>query len=122
MIGFTPQLSTSVWVGYDRDHLLSTADGQIAKRIWAQFTENALSDQEPASFTVPDGVVSVEMDPFTGMLATEDCPTHRVTYFLEGTEPTEPCPSPLEEETSSHEEQDHERENLIDRFFRWFGN
>ncbi|MCK0470003.1 transglycosylase domain-containing protein [Halalkalibacter sp. APA_J-10(15)] len=121
MVGFTPQLSTSVWVGYDRDHLIDSSEAQVAKRIWAQFTEHALEGQNIIPFDVPDGVIGVEMDPFTGLLATEDCPTHRTTYFLEGTEPTTPCPSPTED-AMLNEEQDHDKENIIDRFFRWFGS
>jgi membrane carboxypeptidase/penicillin-binding protein len=43
------------------------------------------------SFPKPDGIVSEEIDPTTGMLATDECPTKRTEYFIEGTQPTEPC-------------------------------
>ncbi|WP_332634605.1 transglycosylase domain-containing protein [Halalkalibacter flavus] len=125
MVGYTPQLVTSVWVGYDSGTNLNQAtDGQYAKKIWANFTEHALNDQEAVDFPIPDGVVGVEMNPLNGLLATEDCPTHRVTYFVEGTEPTKECPKPASdgEEVEAIDEESHEKERFIDRFFRWFGH
>ncbi|MBP3952752.1 transglycosylase domain-containing protein [Bacillus suaedae] len=125
MVGFTPQLVTSVWVGYDKGNLQKPAEGQIAKRIWAQFTEGALKGQLKKEFPVPAGVVGVKMNPENGLLATEDCPTHRVSYFVEGTEPTKPCPPPAADgqpETEVIDEATKEKENLINRLFRWLGN
>ncbi|HOK45027.1 MAG TPA: penicillin-binding protein 1A, partial [Bryobacteraceae bacterium] len=39
----------------------------------------------------PDGVVTVEIDPATGQLATAACPTTRPEVFISGTEPVEIC-------------------------------
>ncbi|MDT8860483.1 penicillin-binding protein 1A [Alkalihalobacillus sp. MEB130] len=125
MVGYTPRLVTSVWVGYDSGTRLNhSTDGQYAKKIWANFTEHALKDQPAEDFPIPDGVVGVEIDPSNGLLATEDCPTHRVTYFVEGTEPTSECPKPASngEEVEAIDEETHEKERFLDRFFKWFGH
>jgi 1A family penicillin-binding protein len=125
MVGYTPQLVTSVWVGFNEGITLDHgAYGQIAKKIWANFTENALKGQPVIPFEKPDGVVGVKMNPHNGLLATEHCPTHRVTYFIEGTEPTKECPPPASngEEVEAIDEETHEKERFLDRFFKWIGH
>jgi 1A family penicillin-binding protein len=93
MIGYTPQLVTAVWSGYDKGEPIDlSAEKSYSKQIWAQFMEEALKGKPVKKFQPPkDGVVGVYVDPANGKLATNDCPVKRKTYFLEGTEPTEYC-------------------------------
>jgi 1A family penicillin-binding protein len=91
MVGFTPELSTAVWVGYDKGREIATADGRRAAPIFAQFTEKALENVPPKIFPIPDGVVSVYVDPQSGKLATSKCPNKVLETFISGTEPTEYC-------------------------------
>ena len=39
----------------------------------------------------PDGIVSVDIDPLSGQLATTACPSARPEYFVSGTQPVEMC-------------------------------
>jgi 1A family penicillin-binding protein len=91
MVGFTPELSTAVWVGYDKDRNISPAESTLAAPIFAEFTEETLESVPPKLFPIPDGVVSVYIDPKTGKLANDDCPNSRMETFVKGTEPTEYC-------------------------------
>ncbi|MFC0186933.1 transglycosylase domain-containing protein [Fictibacillus aquaticus] len=91
MIGFTPQLTASVWVGYDKGEELGKTDTGYSKRIWAQFMEEALQGQPAMSFKKPDGVTAVTVNPANGKLATDSCPVTRISYYKAGTEPTEFC-------------------------------
>lgn len=91
MVGFTPELSTAVWVGYDKGRNITTADGRRAAPIFAQFTEKALENVPPKIFPIPDGVVSVYINPESGKLATTECPEKELDTFIKGTEPTEYC-------------------------------
>ncbi|MCQ6281794.1 transglycosylase domain-containing protein [Bacillus sp. EB600] len=93
MIGFTPQLVTAVWSGYDKGKPIDmVAEKSYAKNIWAQFMEEALKGKPIKDFKPPkDGVVGVYLNPANGKLATSDCPVKRLTYFVKGTEPTEYC-------------------------------
>ena len=91
MVGFTPELSTAVWVGYDKGRNIETADGRRAAPIFAQFTEEALENVPPKIFPIPDGVVSVYVNPQSGKLATAACPEKSLETFINGTEPTEYC-------------------------------
>ncbi|ASA25084.1 transglycosylase domain-containing protein [Paenibacillus donghaensis] len=91
MVGFTPELATAVWVGYDKGRDIETADGRRAAPIFAQFTEKALENVPPKIFPIPDGVVSVYIDPHSGKLATPDCPEKKLETFISGTQPVEYC-------------------------------
>ncbi|MNO35888.1 Penicillin-binding protein 2D [compost metagenome] len=91
LVGFTPELSTAVWVGYDKGKTLGTAESRKAAPIFAKYTEKALEKVPPKIFPIPDHVVSVYIDPASGMLATSDCPDKKLEVFIQGTEPTEYC-------------------------------
>ncbi|RKN85730.1 transglycosylase domain-containing protein [Paenibacillus ginsengarvi] len=91
MVGFTPELSAAVWVGYDRDRVIDSAESYKAAPIFASFIERALEAVPPKLFPVPEQVTSVYIDPATGKLATDKCPGARIETFVKGTEPTEYC-------------------------------
>jgi membrane carboxypeptidase/penicillin-binding protein len=44
-----------------------------------------------SQFTAPAGIVSTQIDPMSGQLATAGCPKVRTEYFIEGTQPVETC-------------------------------
>jgi penicillin-binding protein 1B len=93
-VGFTPELLTVVWVGYDDNRPLGLTGSQAALPIWTDFMKTALAGRPVSTFAVPDGVTVVSIDPETGMLAGPECP-HTVTeVFLVGTEPTDVCVGP----------------------------
>jgi 1A family penicillin-binding protein len=91
MVGYTPELSTAVWVGYDHSQAINSVESVLAAPIFAEFTERTLEPIPPKIFPIPNGVVNVYIDPVSGKLATPDCPDARMEAFIMGTEPTEPC-------------------------------
>lgn len=92
MVGFTPQLTTGVWIGYDQGKEINRInDGSYSKKIWAHYMEDALKDEPAVAFKKPKGVISVLINPKNGKLATKNCPVKRRTYYIKGTEPTEYC-------------------------------
>jgi membrane peptidoglycan carboxypeptidase len=91
MVGFTPELSTAVWLGYDKDTNIGNVESHLAAPIFAEFTEQTLEAIPPKLFTIPDGVVSAYIDPVSGKLSNSDCPNSHAEAFLTGTEPTEYC-------------------------------
>lgn len=121
MIGYTPKLVASVWVGYDKGVTLKhQSEGQVAKRIWANFLKEA-HEEVDATFTIPAGVVAVDIDPTSGLLATNDCPNRKTAYFVKGTEPTKACVSQDKDDQPTKEEKEmEENERLLQRFFKWF--
>nr|WP_237392116.1 PBP1A family penicillin-binding protein [Paenibacillus dendrobii] len=91
MVGYTPELATAVWVGYDKGRDITTMDGHRAAPIFAQFTEKALENVPPKIFAIPNGVVTAYVDKSSGKLASADCPDKKLEVFIAGTEPTEYC-------------------------------
>ena len=92
--GFTSRLLCVVWVGFDDNRELNLEGAHSALPIWTEFMKRAHQYREyrnVTEFTPPDGVVSVEIDPQSGRLATRNCPTVRTEVFITGTQPLESC-------------------------------
>ncbi len=89
--GFTPELLTIVWVGFDDNQILGQSGSQAALPIWTSFTRRALAARPNVPFDVPSGITFAEIDKDTGELATDFCPRTMNEAFLSGTEPTESC-------------------------------
>ena len=92
-VGYTPVLSASVWVGFDDMRSLGHGEtgARAASPAWVSFMKEALhvQDDEDAAgetFRIPDGIITAEIDPATGLLATNK--TDRMTeFFKQGTAP-----------------------------------
>jgi 1A family penicillin-binding protein len=93
-IGFTPEVITGVWMGYDKPRTLGRGftGGAICAPVWERFMKAALKERAVADFVQPEGVVRLAVDPGTGYLAAPGCPARREEFFLSGTEPTDLCP------------------------------
>ncbi|MDH6374804.1 1A family penicillin-binding protein [Paenibacillus sp. PastF-3] len=126
MVGFTPELSTAVWVGYDKGRDITTTDGRRAAPIFAEFTEKALENIPPKIFPIPDGVISVYINPQSGKLATAACPEKELETFISGTEPTEYCDQhgkgPAEDDVQSKVDPAEESRSLWNNIKRWWLN
>ncbi len=92
-VGYTPQVITGVWVGYDKPKPggRGFTGGAVAAPIWERFMRSAVASRPVADFPQPETVISVAIDPRTGLLATMDCPERRDEFFIAGTQPTEYC-------------------------------
>ena len=93
--GFTSDLLCIVWTGFDDNRELDVEGARSALPIWTEFMKRAImlrkySDAKP--FEAPDGVVTVTIDPESGMPATPVCPTKSAEVFIAGTEPVGMCP------------------------------
>ena len=93
--GYTPDLVATAWVGFDDHSSLGTGEtgGRAALPIWLGFMRAALESRPARDFDIPPGVLSVRVDPSTGLLAGSHVPG-RAENFLEGTAPTAEAPPP----------------------------
>jgi len=101
-VGYTPQVITGVWVGYDKPRPggRGFTGGAVAAPIWEQFMRKAVASRAVVDFPRPDTVVSVSIDPVSGKLASPDCPDSREEFYIAGTEPVEYCHKPgVDEQT-----------------------
>jgi len=89
--GFTPELLTVVWVGFDDNQPVGLSGARAALPIWTQFMKTALAGRASVPFDVPEGITFVDIDADTGKLATPNCPKVISESFIAGTEPTQIC-------------------------------
>ncbi len=92
--GFTSELLTVVWVGFDDYRDLGLEGGKSALPIWTEFMKRAakIPGYDSASpFQPPAGITTAEIDPETGQLASPNCAEVRNEYFIAGTEPLAYC-------------------------------
>jgi penicillin-binding protein 1B len=95
--GYTSNLLCIVWVGYDDYSDIRLSGALTAAPIWTEFMKKAValpqySDVKP--FGQPTGVVDVQLDKATNLLATPACPETYTAAFIAGTEPNQTCDQP----------------------------
>jgi penicillin-binding protein 1B len=81
--------------GFDDNRQLDLEGAHSALPIWTEFMKRALqyrAYRNARPFVAPDGIVSVEIDPESGMLATPYCPTTITEVYISGTQPVTSCP------------------------------
>ncbi len=90
-VGYTPQLVAGIWVGHDqpRSGGKGFTGGAVAAPLWEQFMRQALKSRPAVDFPQPESVVSVVIDPKTGLLAAPEGPRQRLEFFVSGSEPLE---------------------------------
>jgi len=82
--GFTPDIVTTVWVGYDQERSLGeTEEGaRTALPIWVDFMHHALQDVPERSRPMPSGLVTLRISPETGVLASAENPNAILETFM----------------------------------------
>jgi len=90
-IGYTPQIVTGVWVGFDKERSIGKGEvgGRAALPIWAEYMKAAHEGLPEMTFATPEGIVFASIDSDTGKLASANTKNTIRQAFLEGTEPTE---------------------------------
>jgi len=94
-LGFTHDLATGVWLGYDVNVTplgRYETGGHAALPIWLDYTRAALDKREQPEFVAPEGIVEVTIDPVTGKPVPEEARGVGVKEpFKLGTEPRLPA-------------------------------
>lgn len=90
-IGYTPDKIVGVWIGYDQPRNLGEREsgGRVAAPVWLYYMKGVSKDLSGMPFPVPSGIVFVNVDTRTGLLANPRSEKTRLECFLEGTEPQE---------------------------------
>jgi len=92
--GYTSNLLTVVWIGFDDNRDLGLTGGATVAPVWADFMLRATTlpaYRDVKDFAMPDGVQSVLIDPESLELATPNCPTTREEVYVAGSAPTAFC-------------------------------
>lgn len=92
-LGYTPQITTGVWVGYpDKVTLGKNQTGaRNGLPIWTPYMIAAHDSLEVRDFEIPEGIVFEDVCLETCELATDNCPNVRREVFTARTVPTKRC-------------------------------
>jgi penicillin-binding protein 1A len=82
--GFTRNLVTTVWVGFDQERPLGEAEegARTALPIWISFMHDALQGVPEQRRAMPDGVVTLRISPDTGTLVSAENPEGMPELFM----------------------------------------
>jgi penicillin-binding protein 1A len=70
-IGYTPELITGVWVGFDEERSLGENEtgSRAASPIWVTFMSKILKGRSMGDFPIPEGIEFMKVDPKTGQMS-----------------------------------------------------
>lgn len=90
-IGFTPEFTAGVYIGYD-DNTISLGKkqtgGSVAGPVWKYFTENYYKDKKPGNFKKPGNIVMINVNPETRETMGNKGKDSIEIAFIKGTEPS----------------------------------
>jgi penicillin-binding protein 1A len=89
--GYTPDVVTTTWVGFDDYTPLGQREfgGTAALPVWIDFMREALRDKPARARRLPAGISHVRIDPETGLLAQAGQRDAIFEYFRVENVPTE---------------------------------
>ena len=89
-VGFDPDITVGVWVGYDQKKTLGEGQegASVALPIWIEFMKAYISDRTvPDGFTPPGNIVFLSVDRNTGEVTEPWAPDAIQEVFISGTQP-----------------------------------
>jgi len=89
-IGFDPDITIGVWVGYDQKRTLGPAatGAEIALPIWIDIMKAYIGDRkDPPKFEPPGNIVFLSVDRLSGELSTDGAAGAITEAFIAGTQP-----------------------------------
>ena len=89
-IGYTAQIATGVWVGFDKEKSMGKGEvgGRAALPLWLEYMKFAHEGLPQMTLPVSEGIVVANIDGETGQLASASSKDVIRQAFIEGTEPT----------------------------------
>ena len=96
-IGFTPDMVTGLWVGFDQPRKIkaNAQGGVLVAPAWSAMMSEVYERRSvPTGWSRPAGLSALDVDKTTGYKATPFCPkdVHYIESFIPGTEPAAFCP------------------------------
>lgn len=88
-MGYTPDIVTGVWVGFDEEKSIGRGEvgAKAALPIWLDYMKAAHEGLPPRGFAVPDGITFANIDNQTGDLVSSSSKAVVRQAFIDGSEP-----------------------------------
>jgi len=109
--GFNPKLTTTTWVGFDSPNTLGAREfgGTAALPIWIDYMGNALKGSPDLPSAQPDGLVTLRIDPETGLAAAPGQKNAIFETFREQYAPERK----IQQEQSNTDEEEEEQPSIF---------
>lgn len=92
LIGYTPEYTIGLWVGnFDGSPTFNLSGAEANIPIFKDILNLLYKRRTPASFKVPETVVSKKVCGISGMIPGPGCAYVTEELFIKGTEPIKPC-------------------------------
>ncbi len=90
--GFSKDITTVVWVGYDTKKRIGyhITGARAALPIWINLMGTIYAEKKAEDFDIAEGVIPVPIDPNTRLIANKHCPGEKI-LFVNGTQPELDC-------------------------------
>jgi penicillin-binding protein 1A len=82
-VGYSPELVSLAWAGFDQPQSLHEHGAQAALPIWMEFMGTALQGRPEHPFEQPPNITNIKIDPTTGARASENATSAIFEYFME---------------------------------------
>ena len=99
--GFHPQLVTTTWFGYDTPHPLHEYGATLALPLWIDYMKVALKNIPEVDIKAPPSIVSLSINPETGLRVNQHTPGSIEEYFSEKTPPADDDDKPVQNSLDS---------------------
>lgn len=88
-VGYTPELLSVAWIGFDNNESTTLSGAAGGLRIWTKFMKNLPEDEYSIDFRVPDNIEFADVDRASGLIAGSGCKDVVREAFIKGTRPKE---------------------------------
>lgn len=106
--GFNGNLVATAWIGFDNPKSLHEYAAGLALPLWIDFMREALKNTPKSELKQPDNIVTVRIDPSSGLLARPNQANGIIEYFrnneVPDAEDTTPMYNPEEEKTNAQQQ------------------
>jgi penicillin-binding protein 1A len=87
--GYNSQVVTTTWFGYDTPHPLHEYGATLALPLWIDYMKIALKKLPEVEIKAPTSIVSLAINPLTGLRVGEHTPGSILEFFSEKNTPAE---------------------------------
>ena len=115
--GYTPDLVTTAWVGYDSPISLHEYASRVTLPLWVDFMREALKNKPEKELKVPEHIVIKPINPKTGLLTTNNNPSSINEYFREDLLPNDARALPESSTENKHLLNLHRQQKQPDHLF-----
>ena len=115
--GYNPKQVAVSWIGYDQPRSLGKDEtgGKAALPIWIRYMATALRGMPDEPFKIPDGVMQLKIDAYTGTMIGEDDEGIYEYFYQESPPPeVEMMLPPMEDPTAEDFPQQSIPDNMLD--------